>query len=432
MFKPVHKYYTLLLTCLLIFSVSISYGINQPEIIKDEVRKENIKSIQLFRDGWRLSYPIIELNGEVSLVLKFDDLSPDIRNYHFKIVHCDAEWRPTPLSETEYMEGFYQNQLEDYDYSFNTYTGYVHYTLKIPNEEMYFKLSGNYAIIVYEDFDEENIAFIRRFMVTEKLVNLKADVQRPVLSIYRDNSQQVNFNIEYGSFRIDDPFSDIKVVVLQNGRWDNAITDLKPLFDRNGELIYDYQQGNIFAGGSEFRWFDTKSLRYQSPYIKKVEFTGSIFEVELFPEENRERKVYFYDEDLNGKYFPEIQEEEDNDTDADYVMVHFMYPFTPPMVDGDFYIFGALTNWQMDDRNRMTYDHGDSSYHLSLLLKQGYYNYHIAYKDKNSNVADLSYSEGNHYETENDYLILVYHYGTTSRYERLIGYQIVNSVMKSN
>ncbi len=402
----------------------------QDTIISERIYKENIKTIQLFREGWRLSYPVIDLYSEVNLILKFDDLSEEIKNYNYRIVHCDSEWRPTGLNETEYLSGMIQDQIDDYNYSFNTYTSYVHYTLNLPNQNISFRLSGNYAIIVYEGFDETNVAFVKRFMVTEKIVKVDANVTRPILSAYRDIGHQVNFNINYGSFRLEDPYSDIRVVIMQNGRWDNVITDLKPLFDRNGTLVYDYQMENVFMAGKEYRWFDIKSLRYQSPYIKSVDFDVDNFYVTLFPDEDRSNKVYFFEEDINGKFYVEVQEESNNDTDAEYVFVDFEFPTGEPAVTGDYYIMGELSNWQFTERNKMKYDFNSSSYKLRLRLKQGYYNYHIGFLEKGSEQADLSYAEGNSYETENDYLIFVYHYGTTSRYERLIGYQIINSLRR--
>jgi hypothetical protein len=403
---------------------------SQDTIIPDIIYSKNIKSVQLFRDGWRLSYPVIELYSDLQLILKFDDLSDEIKNYNYRLIHCDSDWRPTNLNEAEYIEGMLQDQIDDYQYSFNTYNNYIHYTLKIPNDNMTFTISGNYALIVFEGFDESNVAFIKRFMVTEKIVNVEANVTRPVLSAYRDIGHQVNLKINYASFPLEDPYGDIRVVIRQNGRWDNAITDLKPLFDRGGMLVYDYQMENVFLAGHEYRWFDIKSLRYQSPYIKDIVFEQEDFYVELFPEENRSNKVYFFDEEINGKFYAEVQEESNNDTDAEYVYVDFTFPVEAPMVTGDFYVLGELTNWDFNERNKMEYDLSSGSYKLRLFLKQGYYNYHIAFLEQGKNTADLSYAEGNYYETENDYLVFVYHYGTTSRYERLIGYQIINSLRR--
>lgn len=402
----------------------------QDTIIEDRIYKENIKSVQLFREGWRLSYPVTELHGNTKLILKFDDLSEEIKNYNYKIIHCDSEWRESGLSETEYLEGMIQDQIDDYDYSFNTYTSYVHYTLGLPNENLSLRLSGNYAVIVYENFDENDVVFVKRFMVYEKLVNVEAEVTRPILSAFRETGHQINLRVNFGSFPVEDPYSDIRVVVMQNGRWDNRLDNLKPLFVRNNALVYDNQNDLIFPAGNEYRWFDIKSLRYQSPYVKDINYEAGIYNVDLFPEENRANKVYFYEEDINGKYYVEVQEESNDYTDAEYVYVNFEFPVEAPSLTGGYYVFGELTNWDLHEKNKMEYDWNSSTYKLKLFLKQGYYNYHIAFAEQNSGIADLSYVEGNNYETENNYLIFVYHYGTTSRYERLIGYQLVNSLRR--
>lgn len=423
-------YLTILIFILLLSFLPLNLSA-QDTIIENRIFRKNIKSVQLFREGWKLSYPVIDLNSNVSLILQFDDLSASVKNYNYRIVHCGSDWKPSNLSEHEYLDGMIQDQLDDYEYSFNTYNSYIHYSLELPNENTSFLLSGNYAVIVYEGFDETNVILVKRFMVAEKMVNVEANVTRPILSIYRDIGHQVNLRINYGSFPLENPFSDIRVVIMQNGRWDNSITDLKPTFDKSGVLEYDYQMENVFLAGHEYRWFDIKSLRYQSPYIKDVKFEGEDFYVELFPEENRAGKVYFFDEDINGKYYVEVQEENNNDTDAEYVFVDFTFPVDAPMVTGDYYVLGELSNWNFTDLNRMKYDIEAKAYKLRMFLKQGYYNYHIAFLENGKTTADLSYAEGNHYETENDYLIFVYHQGTTSRYERLIGYQIINSLRRN-
>jgi len=392
------------------------------------VFKDNIKTVNIHRDGWKLSYPIIDLNGPVNLLLSFDDLSNEIRNYYYKIIHCNADWTPSSLSESEYLDGFLQNQITDYQYSFNTYFKYIHYSLKLPNDDVQFKVSGNYAIVVYQDYNEDDVVFTKRFYVAETIVDVNANIKRPALSMYRDIGQEVDFTVNYGSFPVRDPYSDIKVTVLQNGRWDNAITTLKPLYDRNGILDYDYNMENVFMGGNEFRWFDFKSFRYQSPYIKDVAFKQDHFYVDLFPDATKEGQQYFFEDDINGRYYVEVQEENNNDTDADYAYVNFNLKMDPLPDNSAVYVMGELTNWIFNDHNKMTYNADSAGYILTLPLKQGYYNYEYGVMKKGNQNASLDATEGNHYETENDYIILVYFHGTTSRYERLIGYQIANSL----
>lgn len=407
-------------------SISGSDDINT----REGVFKPSIKTIQINREGWKLSYPVIELHGNVKLELSFDDISDKINNYNYKIIHCDFNWTPSTINESDYIEGFRQNQFNNYSFSFNTYFKYVHYRLSLPNQDVNFLISGNYIIEGYEDSDDQKLIFRKRFIITEPIAHVAASVNRPVLSIYRDNSQEVNFKIEYKSFPIDNPFSEIKVSVLQNGRWDNTIPNLKPLFDKNGILEYNYHMENLFRGGNEYRWFETKSMRYQSPYIKDIVFKEGYFHVYLYPEEIKANKPYFYNQDLNGKYYIEIQEENNNDLDADYVFVYFTLPFDDPVSGGDFYVMGALSEKIFSPANKMIYNPVNKAYELTLLLKQGYYNYRYEFLKNSSSEGDPSLTEGNHYETENDYIILVYYHGTRIRYDRIIGYQIVNSLRK--
>ena len=407
------------------------YGskLNTTGVVEEGVFKESIHSVQLYRDGWKLSYPIIDRNSELDLELAFDDISPDIANYYYKVIHCNFDWTPSNINEGDYTDGFLPAQITNYSMSFNTYISYVHYTLKLPNDDFGFLLSGNYAVMVFEDNDENKTAFIKRFCISDALVNIKATVSRPVLSMYRNTSHEVNFNIETGGLQIENPYNDIMVAVLQNGRWDQSITDLKPIFDKNGILEYNYQVENIFPAGNEYRWFDIKSVRYQSPYIKSVAYSEGHFNAYLFPDPVKAYGRYFYEQDLNGKYYIEIQEEQKDDTEADYVYVFFSLPWDDPE-KGDFYVMGALTGPGYSQNNRMTYNEESRAYELTLLLKQGYYNYRYEYVKPGGLTGDASLTEGNFYETENDYVILVYQRGRSSRYDRLVGYQIANSLNK--
>ncbi len=398
--------------------------------VKEGVYKESIKSICIHREGWKLSYPVFELNDDTGLEISFDDIRAPVCNYSYRIIHCDNSWNPSLINENEYIEGIYENQILNYSFSFNTNINYIHYTLKFPNEDINVKISGNYILVVYEDFNIDKLVFIKRFIVTEKIADIKADVKRPVLTAYRNSGQEIDFKVIHGNYPIHDPFSEINITILQNGRWDNTINNLKPLYLRNGVLEYDYNSENVFPGGSEFRWFDIKSLRYQSPYIKNIIYENNMFHIDLFPDENRSGKLYFFEDDLNGKFYIEVQEHLNNDIEADYAYVHFSLPYSAPLVHGKLYLFGALTNWELGTKNELQYNFEKKIYEIDLLLKQGYYNYHYAFVPEGSKTGDLSYIEGNHYETENDYIILVYHRPVNSRYDRIIAYQIVNSLHK--
>ncbi len=409
---------------------SVEYFNNNFLRYQDYTYKENIKTVQLYRKGWELSYPIMKLNSSNKLILSFDDIDTEFKDYYYKLIHCDANWNPSDLSEQEYLYGFTENQIFEYDYSFNTTIDYIHYELTIPNKDVRPILSGNYLLKVYEDYDEENLALTKRFYVLKEEVTIEAEANRAVAVDKRNSSQEIDFTIKHYGYRIDDPYTNLKVIVSQNMRMDNAVKDLKPLFIRDKELIYNYEDKNVFDAGSEFRNFDIKSIRYQSEYIKEVKYLNPYYNVLLYNDIIRRFRVYFYDQDLNGKRFINKQEAQNSNTEADYVYVHFTLPMDIPVIDGNIHVFGELTDWNFTNENQMKYNFEEKRYEIRMLLKQGYYNYQYVFVKDGQTKGDVGFIEGNHWETENDYLIFVYNRNFSGRHDELVGVKIINSLRK--
>lgn len=413
-----------------VVTISGSFGLvvaqENNTLLGNTIYQDDIKTVLLHKKGWELSDPVINLDGEEKLELSFDELGDQPQNYYVTILHCNSQWELSEILDNEYIEGYPEVQIQNFFYSFNTTYDYVHYTIDFPNEEMSPKLSGNYILRVFRDYDRENKVLDRRFYVVEDGVDVKATVKRPGNTEFRNKGQEVDFVILHQGFQIPDPYADIKVTLKQNGRTDNTITGLKPLFIGNNELNYNYDYENIFLGGNEFRYFDIKSMRYQAEYVASIKFEKPYYHVYLTPGEDRAFKPYYFINDLNGKYYVDVQEGRDKHIEADYVYVHFSLPSDVPLAEEDVYVFGALTDWNTNEKNKMTYNFETQSYELTLLLKQGYYNYMYAVVKRGESVADLSFFEGNHYETENDYSIYVYYTDFTLRYQKLVGFKKTN------
>ncbi len=397
----------------------------------DRVTTDAVKSVKLHRSEWNLSYPVITLGSDEKLTLGFDLLGNNIETYYYTFEHCDKDWKVTGLTTTEFIDGFAENQIEDYSLSFNTKVNYVHYNLEFPNRNVQFRISGNYIIRIYPAGDPEHPVITRRFMVNENRVSVDAAPQRPKLTAYYNTHQQIDFTVKHPGMVITDPSRTIFATILQNGCWEISKSDLRPTFIRSDELVYNDLSGdNIFPGISEFRYFDIKSIRYQSEYIKSIGFNNGIYSVLLTNSENRSARPYFYWQDLNGKYYTAVQEGRDHETESDYLQVSFTLPSAFPVRDGNVYIWGELTGWSVSDRNKMIYNAADHAYECTLLLKQGWYNYLYAVSAGPGSGLDFEPFEGNHFETENDYLILIYFRDPMGRYDRLVGSRTVNSVNK--
>ncbi|MEE4115725.1 MAG: DUF5103 domain-containing protein [Marinilabiliaceae bacterium] len=399
----------------------------------DRVYSGNIKTVKLHRPEWNLSYPVIKLNSDEKLVLHFDLLGNNIETYYYSFIHCDRDWNVSDIFSPDYIKGFEENQVRDYSISFNTTVNYIHYSLTFPNEDISFKLSGNYIVKVYPAGYPDEPVLTRRFMISEEAVSITAEPQRPKLPSAYNSGQQIDFTVEYPGGTITDPYRTVFASILQNGRWDKQKNNLKPDFIGNKQLRYNDIDGKYtFAGGSEFRYFDIKSLRYQTEYVRAVEHENGRYHVYLMHSDNRSDDRYFYHQDFNGKYFTAIQEGRDHELEADYVFVYFTLPSAFPVKNGDVYVNGALSGWELNEQNRMSYNYELNRYELTMLLKQGWYNYIYTAADKRGNILSDQSFESDHFETENDYLILVYLAEPMDRYDRLIGAKITNTLNRNN
>jgi hypothetical protein len=414
-----------ILLLLLFFSLFVN-----AQTIVDSIYNDNIHTIQIYKAGWELSYPIINLKSDDKLKISFDEITSENKNYYYTIIHCNSNWEQEDISFFEYAEGFESNPITDYTYSTNTVINYINYSFTFPNASCTPIISGNYILKVYEGNDPEKVVFTRKFFVVENASSITFSIIRPEIARYMMKYQQFKLAITPNVQGFNDLRSEIKTIVFQNFNLTNPKTCFLTQLAEDKVLLYDDPDSNLFEGGNEFRNFDIKSIKYQSIRIKSISYQNNCFNVELHPDEWRNKKQYFTDIDLNGKFYIENSLGVNKNRDADYVLVHFRLPTNVPLIDGNLYIIGSLFNWQCNAFSKMTYNFETQAYECHSLLKQGYYTYQFAYKSNFSSIADAAYVEGNHYETENDYQVFVYYHPQGARFERLIGYATANSINK--
>lgn len=397
---------------------------------EDYVYKKYIKTVQLHDESFELSQPILNLESQERLKLSFDDLDADLKNYSYTLIHCNSNWEPSDLQPAEYIDGFADNAITDYRYSFNTLQKFTHYNAVFPNNSTRITKSGNYILKVYLDGDPSAIAITRRFLVYQNKIMIESRVLQASIIEDRNYKHELDFIINHSGYQINNPFGDLKIVITQNNRWDNAKTNFKPVFVKDMELVYDYDQENVFTAGNEFRYFDIKSIRYHSERVYDVKTDSAGNHVYLYTDEKRTFKRYYTYSDINGKFLVKVQEGTNSEVEADYCYVTFFLPYDAALTDGNLYVFGAFNAWKCNQENLMRYNQKRFGYECTLYLKQGYYNYEYAFLKDGETAADNTLIEGMHYETENDYTIYVYHRKQGTFYDQLIGVKRLNS-MKS-
>lgn len=379
----------------------------------------DIQTIQVNANGDWLQLPIIELNSDDYLQISFDRLSRTASNrLRYKIIHCNADWTQSSLSTIEYIDGFDDNLIDDFSESTNTAIEYTNFRLELPNRDVSFKVSGNYVLLVNEEDNPDNVLLSACFSVLDPQVGIVGKMSSNTDIDSNKEHQQINFEIDYAGLTVRDAFTDLKVFVSQNNRLDNQKKFIKPTSVRQNKLVFEHNRDLIFEAGNEYRRFETVSYRYNGLNVGKVEFKNPIYQAHLVPQKITEGKVYSYDEDKNGRFFIRNAEGTDSDIDADYFMTNFYLLSEDPIL-GNVYLNGEFTNNTFSDKYLMKYDANEGMYYTSLLLKQGAYNYQ--YLTKIGNKFTPSKTEGNYFETENEYLITVYHRPMGQRFDSFIG-----------
>lgn len=397
---------------------------------KSAVTQTYLKTVKLQRTDLALSLPVILLGSSDQLILSWDDLRPgSTANYYYTFKHCNKDWQQSGLSFFDFLDGFEKNTVDEYAFSFATYQPYTHYSIQFPNDYVSFKVSGNYVIEVWEEDNDTLPVITQQFYVWEDLATVSGQVLRPNLVAYRTEHQEINFTVDIKNLNTTNPYDEVRVVLKQNNRNDNSWIDLKPRFINNNILTFD-DDNTVFYAGKEYRRFDTRTLRFQTDRIIKIEKGYKRYDVYVNTDESRSFKQYFYEKDMNGNYVILADLTNNPDLEADYAYIHFTLQYPYFLTNGDFYVVGDFNQYAISAENKMVYDFDKQTYNSTLYLKQGYYNYMYVFVDKNKPLLDMSYAEGNYFETENDYPVFVYEHSYDRDYDRLVGYKLLNSIKR--
>lgn len=408
---------------------ALDYWTPQSELsYTDRVYMSTVRGVQFFKKGFDLAPPVVQLGDEEPLILRFDDLRPDPEQLMYTLVHCDAQWRPSDLMVNQYITGTPTDLVPPGQQSYLTAQSFIQYELEVPNELMRPAVSGNYLLKVFRNNDQDDLVLTRRLLVYEQRVEINARMQASRDVELRDIAQHIDLNVRYPGMNIPDPFSDLSITVLQNMRWDDARTGFKPKFLRDRELIYDLPKETSFLGGCEWRNYDLKNVRYNSPRVQRiVTAPDGLSEAFIVPDTRRNIRVYIEEPDINGKFLVRNDQVDGDPLGADHVWVDFTLPMDAPLGNGEIYVYGGFSDFQCKKENRMVWMAEQKAYTLRTLIKQGYINYCYAYLPGGSSKPDLTTIEGSHFQTENDYLILVYVKDQGMRYDRLAGMRFLNT-----
>lgn len=366
-------------------------------------------------DGYS-GVPIIRL-GE-RLTLKFDDIIGDEANYYYTIEHFNYDWTPSELLKTEFLDGFDNVRITNYQNSFNTLQLFSHYELRLPNTDTQgLKVSGNYLLKIFND--EKELVFSRKFMVYEPLAQVAVNITKARDVKFIQTQQVVNFEVNSPDFIIRTPEESVWAVILQNNNLKTAIFNVRPQYHIGNSLVYKYDQLTSFWAGNEYMNFDSKDLRAATVKIRYIDVL-ELYHHHLFKDRIRAFQPYTYNPDINGKFVVRNYQAQDHDIEADYVWTHFALETNEPFEDGEVHLYGEFNNFELDDSTRLEFNFETGNYETARLFKQGFYDYKYVFL-RNDGILDEGFISGNFVSTENEYSVLIYYLPPGGRYTRIIG-----------
>lgn len=405
--------------CFLIAAHSAAFG-QKSLRMEDAVYEPEIRTVLCYSTGGFGPGPGVpaataKLEAQ-NLMLEFDDLREDKENYYLRLIHCNFDWTRSLLRDLDILKDYNEFPINDFGYSINTHLSYVHYRIPLPTV----KLPGNYLAIVYRDGDKNDIVLSRRILIFQNLTTLVQEDNLIGLGNLKSTNQALNFRISYNRMEVLNPATTVHITVRQNQRWDNARSDVRPSLIREDLKQLEYRffdMDHSFSAGNEFRFVDFRSLNSPGINTERIDRTHRPLELYVAPDASRNGLAYTQIPDMNGSF---VIENLDNRPEpwlsCNYLYVNFT--LRSPRLAEDVYVTGNFNGWHHGDENRMTWSNG--MYTGRLLLKQGLYDYQ--YWIPPSSRQDSNLFEGNHFQTENVYEVLVYYRPFQPNADLLVGY----------
>ena len=388
----------------------------------------NVRSLKLSLESNMYIPPILMLNGNDRLVVNFDYLGYDVHYLRYSVTHCNANWQPSQLVESEYVSGFNYADIDDYAQSEATYVHYYNYQFVLPNPDMELLVSGNYLLTVYEQDDPDKILFQTRFSVCEGAVGVYPQVTSRTDVDYNNRFQQVSFDVRYKPNQVRDPYNELTCIVSQNSRDDNAVVVTRPMMVAADHVTYDHNRDLIFPAGNEFRRFEIVSAHNINMGVQSIRYYEPMYHATLMVDEPRNEMQYLYDKTQYGRFtIRNAEAYGENALQADYMITHFTLDVGGKLNGGNVWLYGEFLNGYPATQSIMKYDTSTGCYTSEILLKQGAYNYMYLWVPDGTTVGLTSRIEGDHYETVNEYLVKVYDRPMGERYDRLVGYGVAYS-----
>lgn len=405
---------------LLVWSCLVAAGFYTKSMAQSagDFKTEGIATVLAHPAGRPNELPVVRFDATGGLRFAFDDLYQRAQVLQYTYILCSWDWVPSDLMSSDYLRGYLQEPLPSGQIAFNTYVPYTHFEANLPTSGMRPSRSGNYLLVVFED-DPAQPILTQRVVFFEELAAVGVDIHRSLTPETQKTHQEVDFTVGLNQYPVPQPFQDLRAVIYQNLDFTAQPKTLTPRFVRTDLLDFNFDNGeNQFPGVHEFREWDTKNTQVPSLFVRRFDIVDGVWNAYVATEPMRGLENYLFKQDADGAVIPRKQNANPG-LEADYLWVDLALEDLEKTGQRKIYVVGGFNGFQPRPEDLLVYDPSANQYRGKILSKQGYYNYW--YVEKTDDGWDYSVTEGNHWETQNTYTVLVYHREWVRRYDRVIG-----------
>ena len=414
------------LQIIFLFMCLISSKAQVPEMVQSSPFKvaDNLRSATITDGSGLPRFPLIEINGE-RLLFQFDLIQDDREWLHYRLIPCDMMGNVVEVDPSEFIQGFYQGEINDVELAFNTTTDYAHFSLTFPNDMMKPIQSGRYWLLVYRDDDFQNednqvVAFPLFVSGGRMNVNARRLKSNDVSKIY--SHQQIETFAFPDQTSFNDIPRDIRVMIYQNFDLTTTLPPIAPTFITPDQWTFQHLDIAGFPGGNEWRVMDTRQIVTPGFHIDHTLPNQDLPEIWVMQDEFNAKSHYGWS-DMNGITQMSTNIPSSHALDADYLKTHFQLKaraFTEGSVFVEF-----QTALGIRERLRLTYNNETQSYEGYGYLKQGIYNYRYRWISGYSTDDELGYTEGNFFDTQNMYQVLLYQKDPLYQKDQILGAYLI-------
>lgn len=371
-----------------------------------------IQSIQLHPEGNPDMPPVIELDAGQKLVLSFDYLGGESRQFKVKVSHRTRQWDQSPLNPSFFLDSFSETQIQESKASFSQRPSYHHVEYNFPNNELRPAVSGNYLIEVYSNENGE-LLFSMPFFVTEDEGSIETRIER--LFAQRDDGRpmdQLFSTYQYPDF-VEYPQFDLSMFFVQNRFWGRMqeagfLDTITP-----GELHGHQERNQAFVGNYEFKYLDLRSFDADGQQI--LEYQPEVTPARIILRrdiQNLDSDPGFFTSSSNLG-FPL------NDRNSEYAQIEFRLETNASIpLSSDIYIVGQFNNWMVNELNKMSFNTEEELWEGRAFIKQGEYAYKYILVE-NNRINDLALDHS-FLSPRQLYLTLIYFRDPDRHYDRLL------------